>query len=221
MKLFDSSVGIKNIDLIQPLQTKGANKLRFSLCFFLFVDGNFEEVTADRNPASLGENVTLTCSTTVHFPTFSWELDGIALQTTSSNLSLPSVSATDGGSYLCLVSDGTSIFTPSLTLHVNPYFTTTPMNVSTSIGQTLSSTCQAEGFPAPVVSWAMVPDDGSSSVPVSATGLLQFVSITSSQFGTYRCTAVASDLFVTLQSSIDIVIASKILSCIIVHQNIC
>ena len=187
------------------------NKLRFSLCSFLFVDGIFEEVTADRNPASLGESVTLTCSTTVSNPTFSWQLDGIALQTTSSSLSLPSVSATDGGSYTCLVSDGSEIFTPSLTLYVNPHFTTTPMNVSTSIGQALSSTCQAEGFPAPTISWVMVPDDGSNPVSVSTTGFLQFVSITLSQFGTYRCTAVASSGLGSLQNSVDIVISSKIL----------
>ena len=54
---------------------------------------------------------------------------------------------------------------------------------STSNSQTLNSTCQAEGFPAPVVSWAMVPDDGRNPVSVSTTGFLQFVSFTLSQFG--------------------------------------
>ena len=193
------------------------------IVLFLFVDGIFstDQVTADRNPASLDETVTLTCITSSNSPTFSWQFNnGTDLQTINSTFSIPSVSATDGGTYTCIKTDSfNNTMTPSLTLHVNPYFTTTPMNVSTSIGQTLSSTCQAEGFPTPTVSWVMVPDNGSNPVSVSTTGLLQFVSITLSQFGTYRCTAVAdSDLFGPLQSSIDIVISSKI---IIVHQNIC
>ena len=56
----------------------------------------------------------------------------------------------------------------------------------------------------------MVPDDGSNPVPVSTTGLLQFVSITLSQFGIYRCTAETSLEFETLQNSVDIV-SSKFL----------
>ena len=181
------------------------------LLLFVVV-GIFSEIVADRNPASLGENVTLTCNISEsQSPTYTWQFNGTDLQTTNSNLSIPSVSATDGGTYTCLISDGNDTFTTNLILHVNPYFSTTPMSVSTSIGQAFSSTCQAEGFPAPVVSWAMVPDDGINPVSVSITGLLQFVSITSSQFGTYRCTAeVSSDLFGTLQDSVDIVISSKI-----------
>ena len=54
----------------------------------------------------------------------------------------------------------------------------------------------------------MIPDDGSSPVPVSPNGLLQFRRIGLSQFGTYRCTAEATG---TSQESVDIVISSKIL----------
>ena len=61
----------------------------------------------------------------------------------------------------------------------------------------------------------MVPDDGSSPVPVSepvsTTELLQFMNITQDQFGIHRCIAEASsDLFGTRQSIVDMVISSKI-----------
>ena len=105
------------------------------IVMFLFVDGRVS-VQADRNPASLNETVTLTCYTDISNPTFRWQLNGTDLQTIGSTLSVPLVSATDGGTYTCRI---TSVFFASRTVYVNPYFTTTPMSMSIIIREDFSS----------------------------------------------------------------------------------
>ena len=114
-------------------------------------------------------NVTLIC-VTFGGPgnTFQWSFNGDDIEDeTSSELTLMSVTAEDGGTYTCNVTNSAGSDTYSTSVFISPRITLDPTSVNASNGTTeISFTCNATGFPQPEIEW-MREDD---SLPTSASG---------------------------------------------------
>nr|XP_022920801.1 Down syndrome cell adhesion molecule-like protein Dscam2 isoform X2 [Onthophagus taurus] len=100
--------------------------------------------------------------------TFRWERNGkpvsnnVALGTTvrridefSSSLSIDRVASAHSGNYTCIASNvaGAEKYVVPLTVNVPPKWTVEPADASVAAGQEASLHCQAEGYPAPVITW--------------------------------------------------------------------
>ena len=150
-------------------------------------------VTADTT-YSQGANVTLVC-TAMGGPdnSFQWFFRGSSLSgQTSSNLTLLSVSATDGGAYTCVVSNLAGDNNATTTVFISPYFTSQPQAVGGANGSMVTLTCEAEAFPAPTYQWSRV--DGGTIRP-DVTGqdstMLMFNPLMFGDEGDYICTATS------------------------------
>ena len=122
--------------------------------------------------------------------------DTSILDETSETLLLLNVDANSGGSYTCRVSNQAGNADSSMVLYIVPYITTVPpMNVNRQFGESATVTCEAEGFPAPNITWYEVDNIGEVSettTVVSEDVELEFAPISFDNFGTYRCEASAS-----------------------------
>ena len=84
---------------------------------------------------------------------FQWEMNGNTIEN-NSILEVMDVDASSGGSYTCTVSNAAGSGSASTTLYVAPYIIT-PLEevILTFSGSSLNLTCEADGFPVPIVSW--------------------------------------------------------------------
>ena len=140
----------------------------------------------DFNVASLGDNVTLMCSSDGGPDnTYQWMKDGIVLNESDSTIIVNVINASSGGDYTCTVSNTAGNDSASTTLYVAPYIIT-PLKkqTPTANGSNVNINCDAAGFPSPTVNWV-----GMTNMKVSNTSLLQFNPVMFGDEGLYLCVA--------------------------------
>ncbi|HVU35560.1 MAG TPA: pectinesterase family protein [Opitutaceae bacterium] len=118
--------------------------------------------TITSQPASVtvnaGQNATFSVAAYGSSPvTYQWNKNGTPLAgTTSSSLGLSNVATTDAATYTVTVANAAGTVTSSaatLTVNTKPAFTSQPVSVSTSAGQSVTFTAAASGSPAPTIQW--------------------------------------------------------------------
>ena len=90
--------------------------------------------------------------------TFQWSFNGGDLvNETSSNLTLIQVTAGNGGTYTCTVTNSAGSGSYSTYVFISPMITLNPISSSVSNGtEEVSFTCNATGFPEPDIEWFRV-----------------------------------------------------------------
>ena len=135
---------------------------------------------------SQGNDITLMC-TSFGGPNnfFQWEMNGNTIGN-NSILEVMNIDASSGGSYTCTVSNAAGSGFASTILYVAPYVVT-PLEevILTFSGSSFNLTCEADGFPAPIISW----DRNTTDEVVSNETLLEILTIMFGQEGVYRCLA--------------------------------
>ncbi len=130
---------------------------------------------------------------------FQWQRNGTDISNETSPSLVVNVSRPrDGGEYTCLVSNDAGNDTDTTTIYIEPRFIIEPEDNFTSIGQSASFMCRAEGFPNPVYRWDRLASlDASVSVEVVNTSgpFLDFNPVVFGDEGYYQC--VASLVFPT------------------------
>ena len=143
--------------------------------------------TTDANFTRFGDDVTLMCiSDGGPNNSFEWSKDGVVLTREINNtLTLSFITASSGGVYTCSVSNAAGNDSASTTLYVAPYIVTPLQELTlTKDGLVVNTSCDAAGFPSPVVNWMNM-----ANVEVSSTSLLQFNPVMFGDEGMYRCSA--------------------------------
>ena len=136
------------------------------------------------------QDVTLNCSA-LGGPDifFQWLVNGSNLYgENSSTLILPSVNASTGGEYTCMVSNNAGNDTAPTAVFISPYFTMEPQDVGGLNGSTITLTCEAEAFPAPFIQWVKVGEEIREGLDiVSSGGELVFDPLVFGDEGSYFC----------------------------------
>jgi dystroglycan 1 len=115
---------------------------------------------------------------------FIWEKNGTIIGN-DSTVNLMAVGASQGGDYTCTVSNAAGSDSASTTLYVAPYIVTSLEEQILAVnGSNVNVTCNAAGFPAPIVTWVNMLDD-----EVSNTSQLLFTSVIFGDEGVYSCVA--------------------------------
>ena len=114
----------------------------------------------------------------------------------TSNLTLSGVMTEDGGSYTCNVTNAAGSDTYTTYVFIRPMITLNPTSVNVSVGDNVSFTCDATGFPTPSILW--MKEDG--DLPVNATGEnttnLNIAQVEFGDEGFYYCVATSNVLMV-------------------------
>lgn len=166
----------------------------------------------------IGESVDLNCSVQSGV-SYTWSLtDGEGITENVSNSSNHTVFYDDpedtmyGGTYTCEAIDNeTDTFTASVFIAFAPVFTTSPVSFQVQPGDYVVLTCNATGFPAPNITWVLLPTNNGSDVSTAdiemvdetmaefftdnstdSSSVLTFDSIESDEFGFYACIAMQS-----------------------------
>ena len=143
--------------------------------------------------ATRGDNVTFFCSSNGGpNNSYQWLMNNTVLPgENSTTLHLAKVDATSGGDYTCLVTNIAGNDSFSVSLYVEPYITTFPVEyLEVELLDPAMFNCDADGFPVPVLSWTKVAGQMSGTV-ASTTGNLTFPSVAAEDNGTYVCQATA------------------------------
>ena len=135
---------------------------------------------------SQGNNIAFICSA-MGGPsnTFQWEMNGNIIGN-DSMLEVMDIDASSGGRYTCTVSNAAGNYSASTTLYVAPYIVTPLEAVTLTFnGSSLNLSCEADGFPLPIIRW----DRNTTGEIVSNDTLLIIRMVTFGQEGVYRCLA--------------------------------
>ena len=115
---------------------------------------------------------------------FHWEMNGTIIGNDSA-VNLVAIDASQGGDYTCIVSNAAGSDSASTTLYVSPYLITSlEEQILTVNGSNTNITCNAAGFPTPIVTWVDILD-----IEVSNTSQLQFMPVLFGDEGAYYCIA--------------------------------
>ena len=142
----------------------------------------------DFNVASLNNNVSLMCSSDGGpNNTYQWMKEGMVLDNeTDATLDVIVINASTGGSYICTVINLAGNDYGNVTLYVAPYIVTSPEeHVLSAVGDNVSVTCEADGFPSPDVVWNRMGMD----MTRSNTSLLEVTPVMFGDEGVYQCVA--------------------------------
>ena len=134
-----------------------------------------------------GDTITLVCIA-MGGPSnlFVWTMDGNIIGN-ENIVNVTNIDASHGGNYTCTVSNAAGAESVSTNLYVAPYIET-PLgrDILGINGSNLSISCNAAGFPIPVVKWVDMQD-----IEVSNSSRLQFSPVMFGDEGLYRCVATA------------------------------
>ena len=161
----------------------------------------------DLNIASLNNIVMMMCSSGGGpNNTYEWVKDGTVLNgETSDTLILIIANASFGGDYTCTVSNAAGNDSASTALYVAPYIVT-PLEEQTltTSGSNVNITCDADGFPSPIVIWVdmMIAE-------VENTSLLEFSPVMFGDEGLYRCVATSEINGMIFTTTDDTVLVGK------------
>lgn len=138
-------------------------------------------------------NITLNCS---NFGgpgnSYSWFKDGQPFNSTDTVLSLFNVTASEGGTYTCVVSNLAGTSSGDIVLYIHPYITQSPqLLVIVENSSTANFTCDAEGFPSPNITWIKYESFENRSIfsIVSHGRTLAFQPVLFGDEGYYACVA--------------------------------
>ncbi|KAM9570917.1 peroxidasin-like isoform 1-T2 [Salvelinus alpinus] len=152
----------------------------------------------------VGESITLECSATGQpQPRVSWTkgdrtplpTDARINITPSGGLFIQNVVQTDGGQYTCFASNNVDTIhaTAHIIVQATPQFTVTPHDQLVLEGHTVDFTCEASGYPQPVIAWTR----GGSPLPQDrrhlalSSGTLRITRVAPQDEGQYECQAVS------------------------------
>ncbi len=146
--------------------------------------------------------------------TYQWQKDTINLSNeTTPILTLSNVSAIDGGTYSCVVSNAAGNETVNTTLFIRPYITLNPTpDVLSFNGDFVSFDCEAESFPSPRYLWEKVSDN---STIVSDDHELVFAPVAFGVEGVYQCVAYITSNLTNLTASSAAVLLTGVLHALI------
>ncbi|XP_028827112.1 peroxidasin [Denticeps clupeoides] len=152
----------------------------------------------------VGESVTLECSATGQpQPRVSWTrgdrtplpTDSRINITPSGGLYIQNVNQADGGQYTCFASNNVDTIhaTAYIIVQAVPQFTVTPQDQSVVEGHTVDFSCEATGYPQPVIAWTRggSPLPGDRRHVVLSTGTLRISRVAPHDQGQYECQAVS------------------------------
>ena len=145
--------------------------------------------------ADVGGTVTFTCSAQGGPDnTYQWQKDGSDLMNeTDTTLIVSNITAMNGGSYTCVVSNAAGNDSATAVLHVEPIIVTQPTDILTRNGTVVNFTCAAESFPDPAVyQWEKYNETTGSFDAVSSGPVLEFTPAVFSDEGSYHCVASLS-----------------------------
>ena len=144
-------------------------------------------VSPEMEIAAIGGTVTFTCSAQGGpNNTYQWQNDGQDLMNeTNTTLTVSSISAVNGGSYTCVVSNAAGNDSATTVLYVEPIIVTQPTDILTRNGTVESFTCAAESFPSPEYTWEKYNEE----TIVSNGSVLEFTPAVFGDEGSYHCVA--------------------------------
>ena len=155
-------------------------------------------IAPDNETFNDSDKVTLDCLT-LGGPanTFQWSYNRAVIENeTSVILTLPNVTAEDGGSYTCNVTNAAGSDTNSTYVFIRPMITLHPTSTNVVVGENVTFSCDATGFPEPSIRW--LKEDG--LLPSSAVGenttTLTIDLVNFGDKGLYYCEATSNDLVV-------------------------
>ena len=127
---------------------------------------------------------------------FQWSFNGDDIENeTSSKLTLMSVTAEDGGTYTCNVTNSAGSGTYSTSVFISPRITLDPTSVNASNGTAeISFTCNVTGFPQPEIEWMREDDSLPTSASGKATTTLTIAPVLFGDEGLYYCVATSNQL---------------------------
>ena len=141
--------------------------------------------------ADIGGTVTFTCSAQGGPDnTYQWQNDGEDLMDeTDTTLIVSNITAMNGGSYTCVVSNAAGNGSATAVLYVEPIIVTQPTDILTRNGTVVNFTCAAESFPDPEYTWEKYNEETDSFDTVSNSSVLEFTPAVFGDEGRYRCVA--------------------------------
>ena len=141
--------------------------------------------------ADVGGTVTFNCSAQGGPDnTYQWQNDGENLMNeTDTTLIISNITAMNGGSYTCVVSNAAGNDSATALLHVEPIIVTQPTDILTRNGTVVSFTCAAESFPAPEYTWQKYNKETDSFDTVSSGPVVEFIPAVFGVEGSYCCVA--------------------------------
>ena len=132
--------------------------------------------------------------------TFQWSF-GETVVANSSMLTRQNVTAADGGSYVCMVTNDGGTDTATTSVFIAPYFVSQPQDVRGANGTSVTLACQAEAFPSPTYQWSRI--DGRmirTEVMGQDSEMLMFAPLMFGDEGNYFCTAMSSQISLPSQN---------------------
>ncbi|MBN3302329.1 HMCN1 protein, partial [Amia calva] len=150
----------------------------------------------------LNNPITLPCQATgTPRPTISWQKEGISILTTgggftvlpNGGLQIARAKVDDSGTYMCVAQNpaGTALGKTKLKVQVPPVIMSHTKRYIVALDAAVTLLCQAEGYPAPEVTWHKDGHQVTESVRqrVLSSGSLQIAFAQPSDTGRYTCTA--------------------------------
>ena len=148
-------------------------------------------VSPEMEIANVGGTVTFNCSA-LGGPnnTYQWRKNGSDLMDeTDATLIVSNITAMNGGSYTCVVSNAAGNDSATAVLYVEPIIVTQPTDILTRNGTVVSFTCAAESFPNPVYQWEKHNETTGTFDTVSNGPVLEFTPAVFGDEGSYCCVA--------------------------------
>ena len=162
------------------------------------------------------DNVTFTCSAQGGPNNiFQWQHNNLSIDFTTASITIANITISDGGDYTCIVSNVAGSENETALLNILPRITTPPVNIETTNGSLVKFFCEAEGFPAPNITFQREnASNPNATLQLSSTverdnanntviATLTFSPVTFGDEGNYTC--IASPLF-PVEVSIDVVV---------------
>ena len=126
---------------------------------------------------------------------YQWQFNGSDITgEISSMLILPSVQASNGGMYTCVVTNTAGSDEDSTFLYISPYFVTQPMDVLTTNGSSITLLCEAEAFPSPAIQWRRADREPIRNGIDTHVPMLVIDHVIFGDEGNYYCTASSQNV---------------------------
>ena len=100
----------------------------------------------------------------------------------------------DGGIYTCNVSNPAGSNSSSIVINTVPVIEVAPMDTNTLVGENITFSCRARGYPIPTYQWnstsGSLPDNSEVFSDENGTSFLGIFSVTLGDEGEYFCTVI-------------------------------
>ena len=100
----------------------------------------------------------------------------------------------DGGIYTCNVSNPAGSNSSSIVINTVPVIEVAPMDTNTSVGEDVTFSCRARGYPIPTYQWnstsGSLPENSEVLSNDNGTSILRIFSVALEDGGEYLCTVI-------------------------------